>query len=324
MTKPLTDQELRDIELDKMLGEGSLRFDAEKEKHLSQLVTPEARKVLSEWMKLDADELDNDPEIQAAIKEQQRRAELTKYERQVEDGMVNAPTIEEAQRSNTFKIWTNLIGKCNDTKHLHYRHWGAVGIRVHQPWATNFEKFVMGAGLCPSPYYELVRINPDNLSYEPDNVEWRLRKARTYREDGKHPGGRPRKGEQAVLTYEGKQVTLAELSQLSGIKLSTLRARYTAGKTLEQMLVPVRLNATGEAWNVEVTGKDGVSQLVTLVDLCKAKGVAYATVKARLKKGMPLAQALQPKKPPQTHEERKKYQREAYHARKNARAQSAD
>lgn len=291
---------------------------------VSQLVTPEEAKARMQETLRQLELRDHDPEIQAHIAERERRARLTVQERIKEDGVANPPTVEEAQRAYTLKVWTSLIGKCNDKQHLHYRHWGAQGIRMCDAWAESFEAFIVGVGLCPSPYFELHRINQGNPVYEPDNAVWKERRGRTYRPDGKHPGGRPRKGQQALVEYEGKQVTLPELSQLTGIKLSTLRSRYSAGKTLDQMLVPVRLNATGEAWNVTFRGDDsGVSQLVTLKDMCKAKGVPYATVKARLKKGVPLAQALHPKKPTMTHEERKQKQRDAYYARKAREQQEA-
>lgn len=316
--KPLTDAEKAEQLLDEERGRGSLEFERDKAKHLSQLVTPAVGKALSEWMLMDADELDSDPEIQAVIQERNRRARLTVEERIREDGLVNPPSIEAAQRELTKKVWQNLCGKCNDTRNLHYRHWGARGVKMHKAWGESLDAFISDVGLCPSPLYELRRLDPANPHFEPGNAAWLERTGRTYREDGKHPGGRPRKGQQALLEYEGKMVTMPELSQLTGIKLSTIRARYTAGKTMAQILSPVRENATGEAWVTSVIDKTtGQPVIVTLKEMCEAKRMPYATVKARLKRGIPLSMAFDPRKSGMSIEERRYKQRAAYHARKN-------
>ena len=319
--RDLTDKELQDLELDRQRTEGGAEFEAEKQKHLSQLVTPPVRKALTDWMKLDADFLDADPELQAAIKAREEESRKTLMERAAEKARP-IPSAEETLRAYTFKIWINLVAKCNDKGHRQYRDWGATGVKLHDEWAKSFDAFIRDVGEIPSPRYELRRINPqDNPHFEPDNVMWRERGTTDrWREEGrKHPGGRPKKGQQALLEYEGELLTMPELSKRTGVKLSTIQSRYTAGKSIEQIVNPVRANARGEAWNVVLPGASGdssVPAVISLIDLCRAKGASYSTVKARLRSGVPLAQALQPKKPKQTHEERKQKQLAAYYAKK--------
>lgn len=323
------EQRRKELEYSDFLTEGMQEFEANKHKHVSQLVTPGEAKALSDWMRLDAEGLDKDPEILAVIARRKEEAAKSLEQRVKERTQhTHIPTEEEALRAYTLKLWFNLNSRCNDKGNRSYQHWGGLGIRLHQPWAESFEAFVRDVGLCPSPQYELRRINPAvSVHFEPGNVMWKQRgTTQRWREQGQaHPGGRPKRGQQALIEYQGELYTMPELSKKTGIKLSTIQARYSAGKSVEQIVNPVRANARGKAWVVEASsvggGTDGTEPvLISLIDLCRAKGAQYSTVKARLNKGVPLAQALEPKKPKQTHEDRKRKQREAYHAKKASKA----
>lgn len=333
MTQRYTAQELRELQeerdraLDEQRTQGSKEFDEEYLDHVSQVVTIKRdAKDVARRMLAELDSWEDDPEIQALVEEQDRRAKQTILERIQADGLAKPPTIEEAQRANTIRLWTNLVAKCTNKKHLHYRHWGALGVTVHEPWILSFDAFVADVGLCPSPLYDLRRIAVDR-GFEPGNVGWVEQSVVRTTLDGKHAGGRPKRGQEILLEYQGKMVTMPELSQLTGIKLSTIRARHAAGKSVEQITVPVRLNARGEAWNVTLPGApidSSAPVILRLQDLCKAKGVPYATVKARLKNGVPLGMALGPKKEKQTIEERRAKMRAYYYERKKKAKQNRE
>lgn len=324
--------------LDEARAKSLLEFEAQY--GVSQLVTDEdkarrlaASRALAEKMLREVEEWDSDPELQEAIKAREQQEEKAEARKRdilkaiVEEGKAKVQTPEEAMRDYTRKLWVNLVGKCTDTSNKHYRHWGGAGVRMCDAWVESFEAFVSGVGLCPSPQYELQRIHlnhphPDtgelNPNFEPGNAMWKERIVRRKQsEDDVHAGGRPRNAARVRVPYEGEMVTLSELAERTGVKKSTILARYAAGKSVEQMIVPVRLASRGKAWVFDgLKDENGVSQVVTLKKLCQVSGIPYATARARLDKGMPLMMALGPKKEKQTVEERRYKQRAHYHAKK--------
>jgi len=75
--------------------------------------------------------------------------------------------------SKIYKIWSNMIQRCNNPKNRNYHNYGGMGIKVCKRW-IKFENFYEDVG---DPLKELIldRINI-NGNYEPNNWKWSTRK----------------------------------------------------------------------------------------------------------------------------------------------------
>ncbi len=89
-----------------------------------------------------------------------------------------------------YKIWFNMVDRCNNSKNHAYRHYGGRGITVCTRWASGtmgFWNFVDDIGNRPDgkflsglPHYSLDRIDNDG-DYEANNIRWT-----TYKQQAKN------------------------------------------------------------------------------------------------------------------------------------------
>jgi hypothetical protein len=108
-------------------------------------------------------------------------------------------------------IWTNMIQRCSNPKVLHYKRYGARGIKVCERWQV-FENFLSDMGE-PFDKAEIDRVD-NSKGYEPDNCRWvtrseNCRNRRTTR----------------WIEVEGRKVSMAEASDLTGISYNTMKSR---------------------------------------------------------------------------------------------------
>ena len=75
------------------------------------------------------------------------------------------------RKSAEYAAWQNMLRRCLEPHHKHYRHYGGRGITVIQAWRDSFEAFLDDVGLKPSPALSLDRIDNDG-PYAPGNVRW--------------------------------------------------------------------------------------------------------------------------------------------------------
>lgn len=74
-------------------------------------------------------------------------------------------------RNVEYRAWVNMKFRCLSPKCEFYDRYGGRGIRVYEPWLTDFEAFFEHVGPRPTPRHSLDRI--DNAGhYEPGNVRW--------------------------------------------------------------------------------------------------------------------------------------------------------
>jgi len=73
--------------------------------------------------------------------------------------------------------WTHIRHRCYDPKTWGYRHYGARGIAMWEPWRDDSRKFAEDIieliGSRPTPRHSLDRIDNDG-NYEPGNLRWAL------------------------------------------------------------------------------------------------------------------------------------------------------
>ena len=132
-----------------------------------------------------------------------------------------------------YKTWAEMRYRCENPKKHNYKHYGAKGIKVCERWKS-FPNFVADMGERPGGM-TLDRLNLAG-DYEPSNCRWatkvqQMRNMSTNR----------------LLTYNGLTKTLAEWSEITGIKIGTIWARLDVhGWPVEKALTERRnLRAMG-------------------------------------------------------------------------------
>lgn len=125
--------------------------------------------------------------------------------------------------SNTrvFKIWMGILDRCKNDRSGNY---GQRGISVCGRW-LKFENFYEDMGDPPTSRHSIDRKNV-NGDYEPDNCRWATAKmqARNTRRN-------------TILEFKGERKILADWSEVTGIKSSTICVRiYKLGWSIDKAL----------------------------------------------------------------------------------------
>jgi hypothetical protein len=118
--------------------------------------------------------------------------------------------------------WGQMIARCYDPNHEKYHRYGARGIRVCDRWIC-FRLFLEDMGERPKDK-TLNRIDNDG-DYRPDNCEWA-----THKEQAQN------RGNNKLLTFEGKTLCLTEWAREIGITREALRNRINKGWSVDDAL----------------------------------------------------------------------------------------
>jgi hypothetical protein len=130
-----------------------------------------------------------------------------------------ANTTHGESHTTLFKVWSGLFQRCNNPSHRSYANYGGRGIAVCDRWQL-YENFRDDMAVGHAQGLQLDRINND-LGYSPENCRWA-----TPRENNRN------KSTNVRVLYEGRLVTLIELSESLGIAPATIKARHRRGLTV--------------------------------------------------------------------------------------------
>lgn len=171
-----------------------------------------------------------------------------------------------------YKIWANMIQRCNNPDSTYYHRYGARGISVCDRW-LKFENFYADMGENPKGFC-LERINNDG-DYCPENCEW------------VSPKEQARNRETSVdITYNGKTQCVAAWEEELGFKHGTLWMRlYKYKWPLEKaMVVPIK--------DVKRAPLTVFGKTQSLTKHAKDYGLGLTTVQQRIASGLSVEEAL--------------------------------
>lgn len=144
-----------------------------------------------------------------------------------------------------YGIWQKMKDRCNNPNIPCYKRYGGRGIKVCDEWNNDFEPFMKWS--MQNGYQENLTIDRiDNTgNYEPFNCRWTNNKEQC----------RNRRSN-IIVDYEGKLITLIELSEITGISYSCLNARYERGERDKRLI-----RSVNEDKNIPKGSKQHLSKL---------------------------------------------------------------
>lgn len=106
-----------------------------------------------------------------------------------------------------FRVWCNIVDRCEREWHKNYKDYGGRGIRIHPDWRSDFKSFLDYVGKRPSPKHSIERLDV-NKGYEPGNIIWatRSQQANNCRNSRR-------------FDYKGRQMTARQIMDELGTNL---------------------------------------------------------------------------------------------------------
>lgn len=171
--------------------------------------------------------------------------------------------------------WNAMKQRCFNETNPKYPRYGGRGITIADEWQDFhvFESWAKENGY--QKELTLDRINTDG-NYEPSNCRWVNQSIQQNNRNNNR-----------IIEYEGKEYTLAELSDLYDINRATLAQRLDKGMSVKKALNK-KMN-----FNYILVEHEGETK--TLKQWCEQLGLPYKTIHARVSRGWEPKEAL--KKP---------------------------
>jgi hypothetical protein len=131
--------------------------------------------------------------------------------------------------SKTYMVWSSMLRRCRDKNHKSFPIYGGRGITVCKEWLPEndgYNNFLKDMGKCPRGH-QIDRINNDKLirGYSPENCHWTTSKINNRNRRSNH-----------LIPFNGKELTIVEWSEITGINKRTILRRIAAGWTPEEAL----------------------------------------------------------------------------------------
>lgn len=139
---------------------------------------------------------------------------------------------ENSKNSKIYGIWSAIKYRCFNPNSPAFRNYGGRGISIYDPWKDNYVAFrdYILETLGPRPDGMSIDRVDNNKGYEPGNLKWSS-------DSEQNRNRRDRK----LLRFNGREVTMAELSEISGVAFHTLYKRIESGMPPEQAAINIRI-----------------------------------------------------------------------------------
>lgn len=170
--------------------------------------------------------------------------------------------------SREYKTWTDMKTRCSNKNHPSYLRYGGRGISVCKEWQDSFIAFYKCMGKKPSAGHSIERIDT-NGNYEPLNCKWA-----NIKEQARN------KRNNAYAEINGENKLLLDWADISGLPLSTIRARVYRGVVGEEIIAPKKIG-------ISFRGTTG-----TIKYWSKKTGIKESTIAMRIKYGWSIEKAL--------------------------------
>ncbi|MET3790669.1 hypothetical protein [Aquamicrobium terrae] len=127
-----------------------------------------------------------------------------------------------------YRTWYGMVQRCINPENKDYYRYGGRGITVCPRWEigeselSGLECFIADIPDRPSKRHSIDRID-NNRGYEPGNVRWATgRQQNRNRRDNR------------IVCLNGRDVTVAEACEMSGVNYNTAQARLNRGWNIER------------------------------------------------------------------------------------------
>ena len=131
-------------------------------------------------------------------------------------------------RTRLYREWAMMKQRCYKKEHKSYADYGGRGIKICDEWlvSDNFFEWAISNGYADNLTIDRIDVNGN---YEPSNCRWVTMKEQI----------RNRRNT-VIVDYNGEKITLSELAENTGIPYHTIHWRYKIGKTIDEIIKPVR------------------------------------------------------------------------------------
>jgi hypothetical protein len=126
-----------------------------------------------------------------------------------------------------WSTWKNIIHRCTKPSDPAWHHYGGRGITVCERWLNSYDAFASDMGPKPKPEHSIDRRN-NSLGYNPDNCYWATDSQQQRNTRVNH-----------IITHDGRSLTMAEWSEITGIRELVIYKRLLRGWTVEQALTTI-------------------------------------------------------------------------------------
>lgn len=113
-------------------------------------------------------------------------------------------------RTREYRVWWDMLNRCNKPNTKRYKDYGGRGITVCQQWIDSFQSFFNDMGERPSKNHSLDRID-NNGNYCKENCKWSSRQEQ-YRN----------RRTNIFVIYIGEKRILTDACSLAGFKLNNV------------------------------------------------------------------------------------------------------
>lgn len=127
-------------------------------------------------------------------------------------------------KSAEYMVWKSMRARCRNPKSASFSRYGGRGITVCEKWERSFIDFLGDMGRRPSPLHSLERKDNDG-HYCKDNCHWA-----TMTEQNRN------RSINTFLILGNRSATLAEWSEITGLKRTTISMRISKGMSVADAL----------------------------------------------------------------------------------------
>lgn len=139
--------------------------------------------------------------------------------------LLSRNTTHGKSKSTEFKVWVNMLARCNNRNTPCFHYYGGRGIYVCERW-NDFSLFYADMGPRPSTKHSLDRIDNDG-PYSPDNCRWAT---------SKEQASNTRRN--VFVELDNEVITAAEAARRTGLHIVTLLDRVHRGEVGERLFRP--------------------------------------------------------------------------------------